>query len=148
MPRLAMAGFIMKAVFLDWATMGPGLDTSRLHAVLPELEVFDATAARDVATRIDGAEFVLANKIRLSDELLSHAPTLRFIGLTATGTDNVDLADRGTSQRRRVQYPRVLHAVGRRTCIWLPAAFHSQPRSLRGGRAPRRMAESRRISAC
>lgn len=91
MPRLAMAGFIMKAVFLDWATMGPGLDTSRLHAVLPELEVFDATAARDVATRIDGAEFVLANKIRLSDELLSHAPTLRFIGLTATGTDNVDL---------------------------------------------------------
>ena len=34
---------------------------------------------------------MLANKIRLSDELLQNCPHLRFIGLTATGTDNVDL---------------------------------------------------------
>ena len=29
----------MKAVMLDWATMGPDLDVSRLRAVLPELEI-------------------------------------------------------------------------------------------------------------
>ncbi|MGB5258211.1 MAG: D-2-hydroxyacid dehydrogenase [Woeseiaceae bacterium] len=81
----------MKAVFLDWATMGPGLDTSALRAVLPDLEVFDVTEPRQVAERIRGAEFVLANKIRLTDELLERCTELRFIGLTATGTDNVDL---------------------------------------------------------
>jgi glycerate dehydrogenase len=82
----------MKAVFLDWATMGPGLDVSRLHALLPELEVFDATSDEQVATRIKDATYVLANKIRLTDALLEQCSHLRFIGLTATGTDNVDLA--------------------------------------------------------
>ncbi|MGI9234659.1 MAG: D-2-hydroxyacid dehydrogenase [Woeseiaceae bacterium] len=81
----------MNAVFLDWATMGPGLDTSGLRAVLPELEIFDVTNDDQVAERIHEAEFVLANKIRLTDALLEGCPRLRFIGLTATGTDNVDL---------------------------------------------------------
>ncbi len=81
----------MKAVFLDWATMGPGLDVSQFRTLLPDLEIFDVTEARDVAARIRGAEFVFANKIRLTDELLDDCSTLRFIGLTATGTDNVDL---------------------------------------------------------
>ena len=81
----------MKAVFLDWATMGPDLDLRRLRLLLPELEVFDVTADHEVAERIQDAEFVLANKIRLTDELLVRCRELRFIGLTATGTDNVDL---------------------------------------------------------
>lgn len=81
----------MKAVFLDFATMGPNLDVSCLRALLPELEVFEMTASEHVAERIHGAEFVLANKIRLTDSLLQDNPQLRFIGLTATGTDNIDL---------------------------------------------------------
>ena len=81
----------MKAVFLDWATMGPGLDTRALRAVLPDLEVFDVTEPQQVEERIQDARFVLANKIRLTDELLERCTALRFIGLTATGTDNVDL---------------------------------------------------------
>lgn len=82
----------MKAVFLDWGTMGPGLNVDGLRALLPDLEIFDVTADAEVATRIRDAEFVLTNKIRLTDELLDACPKLRFIGLTATGTDNVDLA--------------------------------------------------------
>jgi len=81
----------MKAVFLDYATMGPGLDMSALHALLPELQVYDVTDDEQLAGRISGAEFILTNKLRLSDELLQQNPQLRFIGLTATGTDNVDL---------------------------------------------------------
>lgn len=81
----------MKAVFLDFATMGPNLDISAICALLPELEVFDMTENDQVAERIRGAEFILANKIHLTDELLHNNPELRFIGLTATGTDNVDL---------------------------------------------------------
>lgn len=82
----------MNAVFLDWATMGPGLDTSSLRELLPDLRFFDVTDDHQVAARIENARFVLANKVRLTDELLQRCPELRFIGLTATGTDNVNLA--------------------------------------------------------
>ena len=82
----------MGAVFLDWGTMGPGLDTSGLRSLLPGLVFFDVTTDQQLAARIEGAEFVLTNKVRLTDELLAHCSELRFIGLTATGTDNVDLA--------------------------------------------------------
>jgi len=81
----------MKAVFLDYATMGPGLDLHPLRSLLPELEVFDDTDDDQVIARIGDAEFVFANKIRLTHELLDSAAEIRFIGLTATGTDNIDV---------------------------------------------------------
>jgi glycerate dehydrogenase len=81
----------MKAVFLDYSTMGPGLDMSPLSEIFPELEIFDATHDDQIAARIRDAEFVFANKIKLDDELLAAAEKLRFIGLTATGTDNINL---------------------------------------------------------
>ena len=81
----------MKAVFLDFGTMGPGLDVSGMRALLPELEIFDVTDDNQIAERIHDVEIVLANKSRLTDQLLRGCSTLRFIGLTATGTDNVDL---------------------------------------------------------
>ncbi|MDH5622005.1 MAG: D-2-hydroxyacid dehydrogenase [Gammaproteobacteria bacterium] len=82
----------MKAVFLDFATMGPGLDLSSLRSLLPELELFDMSTAEQAAIRMRDAEFVLANKMLLTDALMQGSPRLRFIGLTATGTNNVDLS--------------------------------------------------------
>lgn len=81
----------MKAVLLDWATMGPDLDVTELRALLPDLEVYDDTAGDQVADRIAGAEIVLGNKVPISESLFTNAPEMRFIGLTATGTDNIDL---------------------------------------------------------
>jgi glycerate dehydrogenase len=81
----------MKAVFLDYATMGPDLDLTALQGQFTELELFDDTSDGEIGARIKDAEFVFTNKIRLTNELLSEARKLRFIGLTATGTDNVDL---------------------------------------------------------
>jgi glycerate dehydrogenase len=81
----------MKAVFLDYATMGPNLDLEPMRRVLPDLEIFDATDDSEIGERIRDAEIVFANKFRLTPALLERAPKLRFIGLTATGTDNVDL---------------------------------------------------------
>jgi len=81
----------MKAVFLDFATMGPGLDLSELESLVDELVVHDVSADADVARRIADADIVFTNKIRLSRELIEQAPRLRFIALTATGTDNVDV---------------------------------------------------------
>ena len=76
---------------LDWATMGPDLDISEMKALLPELEIYDETADDEIAGRIAGAEIVLGNKVMISESLFAGAPEMRFIGLTATGTDNIDL---------------------------------------------------------
>lgn len=81
----------MKAVFLDFATMGPDLDVSAMRDLLPGLEIYDVTSAEQLEERIRDAEVVLTNKARFSGELLSRNPSLRLIGLTATGTDNVNL---------------------------------------------------------
>ena len=81
----------MKAVLLDWATMGPGLDLSALRTLLPDLEVYDETDDDQIADRIAGAEIVIGNKVLIGESLFAGAPQMRFIGLTATGTDNVDL---------------------------------------------------------
>jgi glycerate dehydrogenase len=81
----------MKAVFLDYATMGPDLDLTALQGPFAELKLFDDTRDSDIAARIKDADFVFTNKIRLTNELLIATTKLRFIGLTATGTDNIDL---------------------------------------------------------
>jgi glycerate dehydrogenase len=82
----------MKAVFLDYATMGADLDLAPLEALFSELELFDETRDAEIAARISDVAFVFTNKIRLTEDLLRAAGALRFIGLTATGTDNIDLA--------------------------------------------------------
>ena len=81
----------MKAVFLDYATMGDGLDLTQLRSHFSELELFDDSSDDEVAARISDAEFVFTNKIQLTDALIQSAKQLRYIGLTATGTDNIDL---------------------------------------------------------
>ena len=81
----------MKAVFLDYATMGPDLDLEPLREMFSDLELFDDTSDDEIAARIEGAEFIFTNKIRLTQQLLRNAKELRYIGLTATGTDNIDL---------------------------------------------------------
>ena len=81
----------MKAVLLDWATMGPDLDISEMLSLLPDLEIHEETEDELVAERIAGATIVLGNKVLISETLFAGAPDMRFIGLTATGTDNIDL---------------------------------------------------------
>ena len=81
------------AVFLDYATIGPGdIDPSPLARLLPGLEVRQDTTQAELTGRIRNAAFVFTNKLRLGEGELAAAPALRYIGLTATGTDNVNLA--------------------------------------------------------
>ncbi len=82
----------MKAVFLDYGTMGPDLNLDPLRSIVTDLVIFDVTDAAEVADRISDADIVFTNKNRLTQDLLQRAAKLRFIGLTATGTDNIDLA--------------------------------------------------------
>lgn len=82
----------MKAVFLDYATIGAKeLDSTPLLEVMPDLEIFDDTPDSKRAERVRDAEIVMTNKVRIRRELFEQAGSLKFIGVTATGTDNIDL---------------------------------------------------------
>ena len=83
----------MRAVFLDYGTVSNGdLDTGPLERALPGIVIHGRTAQEDVPARIAGFEAILANKSRIDGAAIRANPQLEFIGLTATGTDNVDLA--------------------------------------------------------
>jgi glycerate dehydrogenase len=82
----------MKAVLLDWDTMGPGLDITEMRTLLPELDIHGDTEPQQTIERIGDAAVVLGNKVGLTRRVFEACPNIRFIGLTATGTDNVDIA--------------------------------------------------------
>ena len=80
----------MRAVFLDFATMGPGVSTARLDALV-STDYFQRSEPDTVAGRIKAADIVIVNKVDLSGGTLAAAEKLRLVVLAATGTDNVDL---------------------------------------------------------
>lgn len=85
----------MKMVVLDGYTLNPGdLSWEPLRAI-GELLVYDRTSPVDVVTRAAAAEILLTNKVPLSRETLNQLPALRFIAVTATGYDMVDVAAAG-----------------------------------------------------
>ena len=82
----------MKTAFLDYKTVDPGdLDLSPLRILAPNLILYDKTAADEVNKRIQDAEIVIINNIKLDDATISQAKKVKLICLVATGTDNVDL---------------------------------------------------------
>jgi glycerate dehydrogenase len=82
----------MRAVFLDFGTVShDDLDTAQLERVLPGITLYPASSEAEVDERIAGCEFILTNKLNITRARMRASPSLRFIGLTATGTNNIDL---------------------------------------------------------
>lgn len=82
----------MRAVFLDFGTVShDDLDTGSLERVLPGITLYSTSTDAEVDERISGCEFILTNKLNISRARMRAVPGLRFVGLTATGTNNVDL---------------------------------------------------------
>ncbi|QIB68357.1 D-2-hydroxyacid dehydrogenase [Aminipila butyrica] len=80
----------MKIVILDGATIDPGLSWAPLQA-LGQLEVYPRTPADLVVQRIGDAEAVFISKVSMNQEVLDNCPHLKFIGVMATGYNNIDL---------------------------------------------------------
>ncbi len=82
----------MRSVFLDFGTVShDDLDTTRLAGVLPGIALHSTSSDAQVDERIAGCEFILTNKLAITRARMRAVPGLRFVGLTATGTNNVDL---------------------------------------------------------
>jgi len=81
----------MKIVVLDGKTLNPGdLEWSQLET-LGEVEVFDRSNREETIERCAKSQAVLTNKSVLDREILAQLPNLRYIGVTATGYNIVDI---------------------------------------------------------
>lgn len=81
----------MKIVVLDGYTMNPGdLDWAPITS-LGDVSIYDRSTKAQVVERSVGATIVLTNKIEITKEMMDQLPDLKYIGITATGFNNVDL---------------------------------------------------------
>ena len=82
----------MKAVILESYVMQENdLDWSGVRALVPDTTSYVRTAYEEIAPRIGDADLVLLNKCRIDEDILSRCPNLKWVGIIATGTDNLDL---------------------------------------------------------
>lgn len=82
----------MKIVILDGYAANPGDLNWDEFAKLGELEVFDRTRAQEMVERLQGAAVAITNKAAINRQTMAALPDLRYIGVTATGYNIVDIA--------------------------------------------------------
>ncbi|MCR5621208.1 MAG: D-2-hydroxyacid dehydrogenase [Treponema sp.] len=81
----------MKITILDGNAVNPGdLSWSALEK-LGGLTVYPRTEPADVISRIGDSDAVLLNKVNITEEILSACPSLKYIGVQATGYNVIDL---------------------------------------------------------
>jgi len=80
----------MKIVVLDGSTLNPGdLSWEPLEA-LGTCAIYDRTKKEEILSRAAGAEILLTNKTLLTCPIIKALPSLRYIGVLATGYNIVD----------------------------------------------------------
>ena len=83
----------MNIVLLDGHTINPGdLSWKPLEDLCDRFTVYDRTPAEKIAERIAGFEVLMTSKCFITRELMAGAPELKYIGSTATGYNNIDVA--------------------------------------------------------
>ena len=82
-----------RAVFLDHPSLDLGdLDLEPLRRCFGELQLFDRTTPEQVTERLMGATVAITNKVVIDAAAMAASPELKLILISATGTNNVDLA--------------------------------------------------------
>ena len=81
----------MNIVFLDRNTFSPKIrfPAERLDGC--GWREYPTTSPTQIVERIENANIVLTNKVKLPGEVLQKAPQLKLIAATATGLDNIDV---------------------------------------------------------
>ena len=83
--------YSLKAVMLDAKTLGADVDLEPLTALPVEWAFYDSTTPEQTIERLAEADIVLTNKVVISEAVLKQCPWLKFVGVLATGLNNVDL---------------------------------------------------------
>ena len=81
----------MKIIAIDGYTLNPGDNPWDEVAKLGEFTSFDRTPVAQTVERAKDADIILTNKAPLSTQTINQLSRLKFIGVTATGYNMVDL---------------------------------------------------------
>ncbi len=81
----------MKITVLDRVSFGMDLDFDCLKKY-GEITVYDKTTADDVLEKVENADILLLNKVKLTDAVFERAKNLKLVCEFATGFDNIDIA--------------------------------------------------------
>ena len=84
----------MNGVFLDYTSLDKqDLDMQALRAAFDALTLYPLTSADVLLERVADAEVIITNKVVINAETIRQCPQLKLILISATGTNNVDLAE-------------------------------------------------------
>ena len=84
----------MKAVFLDSYPLNPGdLDVTRTKTIC-DITFFDRTETEELAIeRIGDSDIVVSNKTPITKKVLDACPNIKYVTVTATGYNIVDIEE-------------------------------------------------------
>ena len=82
----------MRIVVADAETVvGNGVDLEFLKE-FGEVVEYDLTPPELLIERLQGADAVICNKVQITAQVMAACPTLKYVGLFATGYNNIDVA--------------------------------------------------------
>jgi glycerate dehydrogenase len=81
----------MEAVVLDGYSLNPGDLSWEALAKLAQVTVFERTAPYQLLERLANAEAIITNKVVIDRQVMQALPQLKYIGVSATGYNVVDL---------------------------------------------------------
>ena len=81
----------MKLTILDGNAVNPGDVSWDLFKKYADITVFPRSSEKEVISRIAESDAVFLNKIRIDENVISHCPNLKYIGVLATGYDVIDI---------------------------------------------------------
>ncbi|WP_028515390.1 D-2-hydroxyacid dehydrogenase [Ruminococcus flavefaciens] len=115
----------MKIAVLDWYTVNISGDipTTQLEE-LGDVKIIPLTKPEETAANIGDADIVLCNKVLITKEVMDACPNIKYVGLFATGFNNVDIdyaAKKGIAVCNAGQYS--TNAVAQQTFAYILDRF-------------------------
>lgn len=111
----------MKIAVLDWQTVSSGGDISpEVLSGFGEVRIYPLTSPEETVAHIADAEIVLCNKVLITAEVMDACPSMKYVGLFATGYNNVDVkaaAERGITVCNAGEYS--TNAVAQQTFAYI-----------------------------
>lgn len=83
-----------RIAILDWDTMAYNKDevnARRFAALAENVDVYPSTRPEETAAHIGNADVVICNKVLITREVMEACPDIKYIGILATGFNNVDI---------------------------------------------------------
>ena len=83
-----------RIAILDWDTMAYNKDevnARRFAALAENVDVYPSTKPEETAAHIGNADVVICNKVLITREVMEACPDIKYIGILATGFNNVDI---------------------------------------------------------